>query len=82
MRRRVAAAAKNGAKTAPQPTTVDRRARLQSAREPDKNSMSEMLGASHPGRLVPLADGEENEAVASVDALRAREERREERPRA
>ena len=81
MRRRVAAAAKNGTKTAPQPTTVDRRARLQSAREPDKNAMPEMLGAAHPGRLVPHPYSQADAAVAGVDALRAREDRQE-RPRA
>ena len=40
-----------------------------------------MLGAAHPGRLVPHTHGEENAAVTSVDALRAREDR-EGRPRA
>ena len=44
--------------------------------------MPEMLGAAHPGRLVPRAHGQADAAVAGVDALRAREERREERPRA
>ena len=82
MRRRVAAPAKNGAKTAPLAAPVDSRARLQGAREPDKNALPKMLGAAHPRRLVPHTYGQADAAVAGVDALRAREERREERPRA
>merc|ERR1711903_356991 len=40
-----------------------------------------MLGAAHPGRLVPHPYGQADTALAGVDALRAREDR-EGRPRA